>query len=59
LAAIIPSFVPLLFSSIGAGVVFLIFMLFMVLQLIFVHFMMPETRGISLEKLSEKLIDKK
>ena len=59
LAAIIPSFVPLLFSRIGAGVVFLIFMLFMVLQLIFVHFMMPETRGISLEKLSEKLIDKK
>ena len=59
LAAIIPSFVPLLFSSIGAGVVFLIFMLFMVLQLIFVHFMMPETRGISLEKMSEKLIDKK
>jgi sugar porter (SP) family MFS transporter len=35
LAAIIPSFVPLLFGSIGAGVVFLIFALFMVLQLVF------------------------
>ena len=56
LAAIIPSFVPLLFSSIGAGVVFLIFAFFMVLQLLFVHFMMPETRGISLEELSKKLI---
>ncbi len=56
LAAIIPSFVPLLFSSIGAGFVFSIFALFMVLQLIFVHFMMPETRGISLEQLSKKLI---
>lgn len=56
LAAIIPSFVPLLFSSIGAGLVFSIFALFMVLQLIFVHYMMPETRGISLEKLSKKLI---
>ena len=56
LAAIIPSFVPLLFASIGAGVVFSIFAFFMVLQLIFVHYMMPETRGISLEKLSKKLI---
>ena len=59
LAAIIPSFVPLLFGSIGAGVVFLIFALFMVLQLVFVHYMMPETRGISLEKLSKALIEKK
>lgn len=58
LAAIIPSFVPLLFGSIGAGVVFLIFALFMVLQLVFVHYMMPETRGISLEKLSKTLIEK-
>ena len=56
LAAIIPSFVPLLFGSIGAGVVFSIFAFFMVLQLIFVHYMMPETRGISLEELSKKLI---
>jgi sugar porter (SP) family MFS transporter len=59
LAAIIPSFVPLLFGSIGAGAVFLIFALFMVLQLVFVHYMMPETRGISLEKLSKTLIEKK
>ena len=59
LAAIIPSFVPLLFGSIGAGVVFLIFALFMVLQLVFVHYMMPETREISLEKLSKTLIEKK
>ena len=59
LAAIIPSFVPILFSSIGAGVVFLIFAFFMLIQLFFVHFMMPETRGISLEKLSENLIKKK
>ena len=56
LAAIIPSFLPLLFASIGAGVVFTIFAFFMVLQLAFVHFMMPETRGISLEELSKKLI---
>ena len=55
LAAIIPSLVPLLFASIGPGVVFSIFAGFMVLQLMFVHFMMPETKGISLEELSKKL----
>jgi sugar porter (SP) family MFS transporter len=59
LAAIIPSFVPLLFGAIGAGVVFSIFAGFMVLQLVFVHFMMPETKGISLEELSHKLISDK
>ena len=59
LAAIIPSFVPLLFASIGPGVVFSVFAIFMVFQLIFVHYMMPETRGISLEELSKKLISSK
>ena len=58
LAAIIPSFVPLLFGSIGAAVVFLVFALFMVLQLLFVHFMMPETRGVTLEQLSKDLVKK-
>ncbi|PQB03925.1 sugar porter family MFS transporter [Aureitalea marina] len=56
LAALIPSFVPLLFSSIGAGVVFMIFAILMVLQLLFVAFMMPETKGVPLEELSKKLI---
>jgi sugar porter (SP) family MFS transporter len=55
LAAIIPSLVPLLFSTIGAGVVFMIFAIMMVFQLLFVIFMMPETKGISLEELSKKL----
>ncbi|RRO13361.1 sugar porter family MFS transporter [Flavobacteriaceae bacterium 14752] len=55
LAAIVPSLVPVLFSSIGAGVVFLFFAIMMVFQLLFVAFMMPETKGISLEDLSEKL----
>ncbi|SDX62653.1 MFS transporter, sugar porter (SP) family [Lutibacter oricola] len=56
LAAIIPSLVPVLFSSIGAGAVFGFFAFMMLIQLIFVMFMMPETKGISLEKLSKKLI---
>lgn len=58
LAAIIPSLIPMLFSEIGAEVVFLIFALMMVLQLLFVIFLMPETKGISLEVLSEKLTKK-
>lgn len=55
LAAIIPSLIPMLFSSIGVGVVFLFFTIMMVFQLLFVIFMMPETKGIPLEVLSKKL----
>lgn len=56
LAAVVPSLVPILFSTIGAGMVFLFFAIMMVLQLVFVFFMMPETKGVSLEELSNKLI---
>lgn len=56
LAAIIPSLIPYLFSTVGAGTVFLFFAVMMVFQLLFVAFMMPETKGISLEELSKKLI---
>lgn len=59
LAAMIPSLVPVLFTSIGAGVVFAIFAFMMVLQLLFVYFWMPETKGVSLESLSQKLIKEK
>ena len=59
LAAIIPSLVPVLFASIGAGVVFTIFAFMMVLQLLFVYFWMPETKGVSLESLSQQLIKEK
>ncbi|WP_100375202.1 sugar porter family MFS transporter [Chryseobacterium geocarposphaerae] len=55
LAAIIPSLIPTLFSTIGAGTVFLVFTIAMVFQLLFVIFMMPETKGVSLEKLSKTL----
>ena len=58
LAAIIPSLIPFLFSTIGPGVVFLFFAVMMVFQLLFVAFLMPETKGISLEELSKKLIKK-
>ena len=55
LAAAVPSFVPVVFTRIGPGVVFLFFAVMMVFQLLFVMFMMPETKGISLEELSKKL----
>jgi len=59
LAWIIPSSIPFLFSWIGPGPVFGFFAFMMVLQLLFVHFMMPETRGLSLEELSKKLSGKR
>lgn len=58
LAWLIPSSVPFLMTWIGPGPVFAFFAIMMVLQLLFVHFMMPETKGISLEELSAKLSGK-
>ncbi|WP_422858925.1 sugar porter family MFS transporter [Flagellimonas sp. S174] len=55
LAALIPSFVPFLFGKIGPGIVFGFFAFMMVLQLLWVFFMMPETKGISLEELGKSL----
>lgn len=60
LAAIIPSSIPFLFNHpmIGAGVVFLVFAGMMVLQLLFVAFMMPETKGKTLEELEDVMLKK-
>lgn len=55
LAALIPSFIPYLFKTIGTAKVFIIFCLMMVVQLIWVFFKMPETKGQTLEELSESL----
>jgi len=55
LAALIPSFIPFLFKEIGATTVFCIFCLMMVWQLLWVFFKMPETKGRTLEELSESL----
>ena len=55
LAAIIPSFIPVLFSAVGPGVVFGFFAVMMVWQLLWVRFKMPETKGVSLETLSKRL----
>ncbi|GAB4166281.1 MAG: sugar porter family MFS transporter [Winogradskyella sp.] len=55
LAACIPAFIPFLFSKIGPAVVFGFFCFMMILQLIWVRFKMPETKGKSLEDLASKL----
>lgn len=52
LAAMIPAAIPKLFSSVGAAPVFVFFALMMVLQLLFVWRIMPETKGKTLEELS-------
>lgn len=54
-AAIIPSLVPILFNSIGAVSVFAIFAFMMLLQLVWIKMYVPETKGKSLEALSESL----
>jgi predicted MFS family arabinose efflux permease len=55
LAALIPSFIPFLFKEVGTTKVFTFFCVMMVFQLLWVYFKMPETKGKSLEELSESL----
>ena len=57
LAFIIPASVPLLIANIGAGAMFMIFAVMMIFQLIWVVYVMPETKGITLEELEKQLID--
>jgi len=51
MAAIITFFFPMLSERLGGGNTFLIFVGFMVLQLLFVWKLMPETKGKSLEQI--------
>ena len=58
LAALIPSLFPFMLKAIGGGMVFLVFAGMMVLQLLFVAFMMPETKGKTLEELEDIILKK-
>ena len=56
LAALITLFMPVALAAFNnPGYIFLIFCGTMILQLLFAVFMMPETKGISLDALSKKL----
>lgn len=55
-AALLTLFFPKMVDAMPAGYVFLIFTGMMVLQLLWVTFMMPETKGSSLESLETKLM---
>lgn len=58
LAAIIASVFPILAEQFGAAPLFLFFAIMMVLQLLWVLFRMPETKGVPLEELEGKLLKK-
>jgi MFS transporter, SP family, arabinose:H+ symporter len=55
-AAIIANVFPLLSAKIGGAGIFLFFAGMMVLQLLWVRFMMPETKGIALEDMERKVM---
>ena len=56
MAAIIAFTFPYIAETLGGGNTFLIFTGMMVLQLLFVWRLMPETKGTSLEKMEEKVV---
>lgn len=54
-AALIAGLFPFFNEKLGGGIIFAFFAVMMVLQLLFVWKIMPETKGISLEDLEKKL----
>jgi sugar porter (SP) family MFS transporter len=55
IAALITTFFPKMVSAFPPGYVFLFFCGMMVLQLVWVKFMVPETKGLSLEQIQKEL----
>jgi hypothetical protein len=55
-AALLTSFFPKMVSAFAPGYIFLFFCGMMVLQLVWVTFMVPETKGVPLEKMQERLM---
>lgn len=55
-AALITLFGAVLINTFAPWMVFCFFAFFMVLQLLFTHFLMPETKGVSLEDLQKRLV---
>jgi sugar porter (SP) family MFS transporter len=55
-AALLTTFFPSMVERFQPGVVFVFFCFMMVLQLLWVQFMVPETKGVPLEELEHQLI---
>lgn len=55
-AAIIANIFPIVAGAFGGGPIFLFFALMMILQLLYVKLMMPETKGVSLEDMETRVI---
>jgi SP family arabinose:H+ symporter-like MFS transporter len=56
MAAIIAFSFPYLAESLGGATTFFFFCFMMILQLIFVWFFMPETKGTSLERIETEIV---
>jgi sugar porter (SP) family MFS transporter len=54
-AAIIANVFPIMAGAFGGGPIFLFFTVMMVLQLLYVRFMMPETKGVALEDMDVRI----
>ena len=57
-AALITMLGEVVIEAFPGWTVFAVFAVFMILQLLFTHFMMPETKGVSLEDLQDQLTAK-
>jgi hypothetical protein len=56
LAALITNFFPIFTNLFGETSIFLFFAIMMFAQLAYVKFMMPETKGATLEELEKQII---
>lgn len=54
-AALLTTFFPLMMTALAPGYVFCIFCGMMMLQLVWVKFMVPETKGVPLEQIQQRL----
>jgi hypothetical protein len=57
-AALITMLGEVVLDAFPSWTIFVFFAVFMLLQLLFTHFMMPETKGVSLEELQDQLASK-
>jgi len=55
-AAVIANVFPFFSEQLGGGIIFTFFAVMMILQLLYVWLMMPETKGVSLENLQKQII---